>query len=161
MNIKCIFKNTDVTTTDRDRRIFGGSDGWQTKGVSFAENSFTFFNNTTFNIYVYKDSSIHTLTFINRVLRLDSRAIQTFAANYNTAETTITLFAEHRQTRYYNCLKGKIMAFSIGFNSDANNIIDFIPVRVGQVGYLYDRVSGQLFGNSGTGAFIVGPDVNN
>ena len=35
---------------------------------------------------------------------------------------------------------------------------DFIPVRVGDVGYLYDRVSGQLFGNSGTGAFIIGPD---
>lgn len=39
---------------------------------------------------------------------------------------------------------------------------DFIPVRVGSgssaVGYLYDRVSGNLFGNAGTGAFIVGPD---
>ena len=36
---------------------------------------------------------------------------------------------------------------------------DFIPVRIGQVGYLYDRVSGELFGNAGTGAFILGPDV--
>lgn len=35
---------------------------------------------------------------------------------------------------------------------------DFIPVRVGQVGYLYDKVSGQLFGNAGTGEFILGPD---
>ena len=35
----------------------------------------------------------------------------------------------------------------------------YIPVRVGQVGYLYDKVSGQLFGNQGTGAFVVGPDV--
>lgn len=35
---------------------------------------------------------------------------------------------------------------------------DFIPVRVGNIGYMYDRVSGQLFGNSGTGAFIIGPD---
>lgn len=37
-------------------------------------------------------------------------------------------------------------------------IMHLIPVRVGDVGYLYDRVSGQLFGNAGTGAFIVGPD---
>ena len=37
---------------------------------------------------------------------------------------------------------------------------DFIPVRVGQVGYMYDKVSGQLFGNSGTGNFILGNDVN-
>ena len=37
-------------------------------------------------------------------------------------------------------------------------IRDFIPVRVGNVGYMYDRVSKKLFGNQGTGAFIVGPD---
>lgn len=36
---------------------------------------------------------------------------------------------------------------------------DFIPVRVGQVGYMYDKVSGQLFGNAGTGEFILGPDI--
>jgi hypothetical protein len=35
---------------------------------------------------------------------------------------------------------------------------DYIAVRKGSVGYLYDKVSGQLFGNAGTGAFIVGPD---
>lgn len=36
---------------------------------------------------------------------------------------------------------------------------DFIPVRVGDVGYMYDRVSGKLFGNAGTGAFVLGADV--
>ena len=40
---------------------------------------------------------------------------------------------------------------------------DFIPVRFtnerGETeGAMYDRVSGQLFRNSGTGAFIIGPD---
>lgn len=38
-------------------------------------------------------------------------------------------------------------------------IRDYLPVRVGQVGYLYDRISGQLFGNVGSGEFILGPDV--
>lgn len=37
---------------------------------------------------------------------------------------------------------------------------DMIPVRVGQTGYMYDKVSEQLFGNAGTGDFILGPDVN-
>ena len=37
---------------------------------------------------------------------------------------------------------------------------DYIPVRKGSTGYLYDRVSGTLFGNpNDTGAFILGPDV--
>lgn len=35
---------------------------------------------------------------------------------------------------------------------------DYIPVRVGQTGYLFDNVSKQLFGNAGTGAFVIGPD---
>ena len=39
-------------------------------------------------------------------------------------------------------------------------VVDFIPVRVGQSGYMYDRVSGQLFGNSGTGDFVLGADKN-
>ena len=45
--------------------------------------------------------------------------------------------------------------------SAQNGIIehDYIPVRVGQVGYMYDRVSRRLFGNAGTGAFVLGPDV--
>lgn len=36
---------------------------------------------------------------------------------------------------------------------------EFIPVRKNGVGYLYDKVSGVLFGNNGTGAFTLGPDV--
>lgn len=35
---------------------------------------------------------------------------------------------------------------------------DLIPVRVGQVGYMYDKISNTLFGNSGTGDFILGSD---
>lgn len=38
-------------------------------------------------------------------------------------------------------------------------IRDFIPVRKDGIGYMYDRVSGQLFGNAGTGSFILGPDI--
>ena len=37
-------------------------------------------------------------------------------------------------------------------------VLDFIPVRVGSIGYMYDRVSGVLFGNNGTGDFVLGPD---
>lgn len=35
---------------------------------------------------------------------------------------------------------------------------DYIPVRIGTTGYLYDRVSGTLLGNGGTGDFVLGPD---
>lgn len=51
----------------------------------------------------------------------------------------------------------KISAFQVTRGHDL--VLDLIPVRVGSVGYMYDRVSGTLFGNIGTGDFIVGPDV--
>ena len=38
-------------------------------------------------------------------------------------------------------------------------ILNFIPVRVGNVGYMYDKVSGKLFENQGTGNFILGQDI--
>lgn len=53
--------------------------------------------------------------------------------------------------------KGKILIFQL-WDSNDDLVFDGIPVRVGQVGYIYDRVSGELFGNTGTGSFLVGPD---
>lgn len=42
---------------------------------------------------------------------------------------------------------------------DLNTVIlDLIPVRIGTTGYMYDKVSGQFFGNAGKGSFILGPD---
>lgn len=43
--------------------------------------------------------------------------------------------------------------------TDTNVNLDLIAVRIGSVGYLYDRNSGRYFPNKGTGAFILGPDV--
>lgn len=57
-----------------------------------------------------------------------------------------------------NTLRGanKISLFTIKRNGVV--LRDYIPVRKGNVGYMYDRVSKKLFGNQGTGAFIIGPD---
>lgn len=48
-----------------------------------------------------------------------------------------------------------------GFSMRKNDalVIDLIPVRIGTTGYMYDKVSGQFFGNDGSGSFILGPDV--
>ena len=55
------------------------------------------------------------------------------------------------------CVSAKIYAFQIWNNGVL--VRDYIPVRKGTVGYLYDRVSGKLFGNAGSGDFVLGPDV--
>lgn len=48
--------------------------------------------------------------------------------------------------------------YSLQIYTSSGLVRDFIPVRVGQVGYMYDRVSGELFGNNGTGSFTLGND---
>jgi len=58
-----------------------------------------------------------------------------------------------------NRWKGRIYYLKIYDNTTL--VRDFIPVRVGNIGYMYDRVSKQLFANKGTGNFILGQDVAN
>lgn len=66
----------------------------------------------------------------------------------------ITAFTNLRLLDSFKC---KLMSFNV--EHEGSVIYNLIPVRKGTTGYLYDKVSGQLFGNSGTGAFVVGPDV--
>ena len=54
--------------------------------------------------------------------------------------------------------KSRFYSFSATDVNSDELAVDLIPVRKGTVGYIYDRVSGQLFGNQGTGDFIIGPD---
>ena len=72
-------------------------------------------------------------------------------------DRTLFLFGTNRGTNSNRTLSGtRIYSFELSLGSET--ILDFIPVRKGTFGYMYDRVSGRLFGNSGTGAFIIGPD---
>ena len=43
--------------------------------------------------------------------------------------------------------------------SEGELIMDLIPVRIADRGYMYDLISGTVFGNSGTGDFLLGPDL--
>lgn len=71
-------------------------------------------------------------------------------------------FASNTQTLYL--FRGRTIAPSsmlVGATQiyDGDTLMrNFIPVRVGQVGYMYDKVSGQLFGNVGSGDFVLGND---
>ena len=60
--------------------------------------------------------------------------------------------------------KGRARIYAIKINGNITR--DMIPVRVGQTGYFYDRANptggplgNGLYGNAGTGAFVVGPDI--
>lgn len=58
---------------------------------------------------------------------------------------------------FSNTFKGRCYYFKVLDNG--NLILDCIPVRIGNVGYMYDKVSNKLFGNNGSGSFILGQDT--
>ena len=49
-------------------------------------------------------------------------------------------------------------AYSFRIWNNVTLVRDFQPVRIGQVGYLYDKVSGELFGSATATPLIAGPD---
>ena len=53
---------------------------------------------------------------------------------------------------------GSLRIYSAKMRNGNTLVRNFIPVRVVDVGYMYDKVSCQLYRNEGTGAFIIGPD---
>ena len=49
--------------------------------------------------------------------------------------------------------------YSFRLDKAGERVLDLVPVRIDDVGYMYDRVSGRLFGNAGSGKFLLGPDI--
>ena len=77
----------------------------------------------------------------------------------HSSGTTVYIFAGHRPQASGGVeFQSSIRLYSLKFYQDGVLAADYRPVRVGDVGYLYDHVSGQLYRNAGTGAFIIGPD---
>lgn len=81
---------------------------------------------------------------------------RTMPLNTKTTTNTTSLWFWGNENSSLN--RYGLLVFSIKISEDNVLIRDMIPVRVGQTGYLYDKISGQLFGNNGTGSFTLGPD---
>ena len=80
--------------------------------------------------------------------------ISTTSGNENTSP--FTLFANGGVSTPTSFTYGRFYYFSV---YDGNNpVLNLVPVRVGNVGYMYDTVNKKLFGNSGSGSFVLGPD---
>lgn len=107
--------------------------------------------NDWITLYGEKGLSKATLISTGEIL-----AARQFSATF-TCNQSAYLFALNRNGSVAYRGSCKISRAKI-WNGDTL-VRDFIPVRVGSVGYMYDKVSGQLFGNAGTGNFVLGQDV--
>lgn len=100
-------------------------------------------------------TSIHKYNLSNFGMYVDDTLVTDLSSvkyDFSTNTNSIYLFGG-RTKIHANIYSAKI------WDNDVL-MFDAIPVRVGTTGYMYDRVSGQLFGNAGTGDFILGNDIN-
>ena len=106
-------------------------------------------------VYLYDlEEKIRHITVHGEAVTIDGKS---FNINGSWDSALFALFGCYNwSTKVVDALSCKIGSCKLYF--DDVLVFDFAPVRVGSVGYMYDRVSGQLFGNAGTGSFIIGPD---
>ena len=91
----------------------------------------------------------------NKIM-LASCGIQSISFTYNSGISftdTLKLFCGN--ANYFSTAK----IFSCKIYSGESLVRDFIPVRIGQIGQLYDKVNGTFYTNAGTGSFSYGSDV--
>jgi len=77
----------------------------------------------------------------------------TYSGSMAVSSGNISIF------NYQNASNGGERIYSLKICYNTTTTLDMIPVRIGQVGYLYDKVSKKLYGNSGSGNFVLGPDI--
>ena len=102
------------------------------------------------------DLYLHEIEFDDLSVLVDGKTVYTGSNYFASHEYTLPLFTIRSENTIYKGSSARI--FYLEIYDDGVLVRDFVPVRVGTVGYMYDRVSGKLFGNQGTGEFIIGPD---
>lgn len=148
-----------VASTDF-ARILGASDGIKTlftpyldmKGTQYALNSSLNHEHADSPDINFRIPHTYRVERNQSTIRLYVDGVQKFAdsADYTPTTAPINICSPSSGARF--------RIYGVDFYNGANLLGCFIPVRVGITGYMYDKVSGQLFGNAGTGSFIIGPD---
>ena len=108
-------------------------------------------------------NAFHTVTFDGNNLTIGGSQYLNVpnSSKSSTTEYGSIYILNVNTTGYYssdiNLFEGKLYGCTIA--KGGQTVRDMVPVRKDNVGYLYDKVSGQLFGNAGSGAFTYGNDV--
>lgn len=153
-----------VPTATKSRQILGAG-STKTSGSSVQPSIAIYLTSTPLITYVFCNrverrvspghkTGTHEATLNSRELIIDGVSYN--PANFTgsfTLSTTLRLFHGYAQSN--KPLNGVRMMWA-----NVPGKIDLIAVRKNGIGYMYDRISGALFGNANTvGAFTYGNDV--
>lgn len=137
-----------------DNSVYGTALGFLKNGgypyIEFGETN-TSVSVSPLSLRIYKSS------LKNGVLKMNADGTSTTTNHKGgVPNKSLYLFCRHNGNSATNFVSAKVYYCKIW--NGGNLVFDAIPVRVGQVGQLYDRISGQLFGNAGSGSFTLGND---
>lgn len=156
---------------DASANLFGCINGWNHNGYAIVYthqlNRKSFYNcwgnnfkaNDNYDLSYLLDSW-HTLNFSNKKAMVDGTQIGQTSTGTGNPIGSVYLFCAKNWANGNNYGIGttkQIRSFKL-YNASSNLVRDLIPVRKGTTGYMYDKISKQLFGNAGTDAFVLGPD---
>lgn len=150
---------------NNDRFLFGSSDGWMVNVFMLGAASQT--KNYTFRYYNIREAvnrsyapygSRNLFVKNGQYISLGSYSV-TCPSYSKTIQKTFIFCGTSNGSDPMSNQNNKYMRIYSFYMSDSIYQVDLIPVRVGTTGYLYDKVSGQCFGNAGTGSFILGNDI--
>lgn len=143
-------------------------------GIHKYNGKWMFGTNSTMITTKFIDKNIHNIfltgnsstqieqLYLDGTLAREGDAI--VPTNISSNNIPFYMFGRNRNGNADNLATIRIMSCWYKQFTDAGHTaitkeIDLIPVRVGTTGYMYDKVSKQLFGNAGSGSFIVGDDI--
>lgn len=107
---------------------------------------------------LWGDYSISNLTS-KRVLVVNGNNITCDSATFSSGYNIYIFGVNNAGSFMANVEQVRVLKYHYFKIYNGNTLVrDYIPVRKGTTGYMYDKVSKQLFGNAGTGSFVLGPD---
>lgn len=168
--------NSDTDVIDIDFRpivsitaacgVFGARNGASSKNFSVLDSSTNTIgidvNNGSYSTYrvMASTSAVNVRCLVhaeksNKSIKYDGVQVasSTTSSQSFTTDGAAYLFA----TNGFGSLT-PIILYSFQWRRNGDLLFDLIPVRKNGVGYMYDKVSGQLFGNAGSGSFSYGND---
>lgn len=168
---------TPVTTTTRveaswrqmgtaiQQRLFGVNDGSGKTFALYINNYSAWAVNTGTSsggqMQAVRANTDYTGTFnlATGVCEINGTSRSNGGTPFNSTNT-IPIFTRRNSGTIMTDYPAQIRLYSFRIYDGDRLVRDFVPVRIGQVGCLYDRVGRGIFRIGGTGAFKVGPDAS-
>ena len=153
----CVAGIAGASNNDRSMQFGHNSDAnYNTYYYNSSVNNYPNSGIDTSRTVIYRDGSTAKMTKIGGTYNGSRQLNSTF-----TCPSEIVLFGRMLNGEVGGLSDATI--YSVQFGEGGELVRDFIPVRFTNEngvseGVLYDRVSGKLFRNAGTGAFAIGPD---